>query len=77
MIVTNSDDIYGIVKHDVLPIKLKAEWNRPIYAPIKKGEVLGTIYFTQGDRIIAETSLVAQENNKVITKGKHYYGRKN
>ena len=57
---------------------MSVEWNRPILLPIKNGEVLGTLYFIQNNRVIAETSLVSEESvNKVYTKGKQQNGSKN
>ena len=61
LIATNGETVFGVCK-DAQNAQLTLEFNRPIFAPIKRGEVLGHIYFYQNDILIAETTLIATES---------------
>ena len=60
ILLCNPEPVYAILPKDAAPPTMQLEIIRPITAPVKKGEVLGTVYFTLDGRVVASTSLVAQ-----------------
>ena len=61
LIAANAERVFGVCR-DTQNVKPTLEFNRPIFAPIKRGEVLGRIYFYQNDILIAESALIATES---------------
>lgn len=75
--LTNNEDIFAVLPKEETHIETIPEWNRPIFAPVKAGEVVGTVYFKVDGAVVAESSLVATESiNKAVTKGRVNNGRK-
>ena len=59
--LVNKEAVYAVLPKDADVPQMNIELNRPIAAPIKKGEVLGTAYFTLDGKMIASVSLISQE----------------
>ena len=58
--LTNNEEMRAVLRRDAPCLTLRYEYNRPLTAPIRKGEVLGTVYLMEGDKVRASSSLVAQ-----------------
>lgn len=75
--LTNNEDVFAVLRKEQTLVEAIPEWNRPIFAPVKAGEVVGTVCFRVDGEAVAESSLVATESiNKAVTKGKVNNGRK-
>ena len=60
ILLTNQDAMKGTIKtHGEAPT-FKIEYNRPITAPVKQGEVMGKVYVLQSSHVVAESPLVAK-----------------
>ena len=66
--LTNTEPLRAILRNDNNDITRHIELQKFSYAPIKEGKVVGRIYYTQDDEIIASSPLAAA--HKVDTKVK-------
>ena len=66
--VAVSDDVKAIIDHDKKDmLYTRVSMPEKLMAPIKKGSILGTVSVYQGERIIAEASLVSLSSAEVKT----------
>lgn len=68
--VAVSEDLKTILKHnqkDMLYTRVSLP--EKVTAPIKKGSVMGTVSVFQGEKIIAETSLIAMDSSEKMQLG--------
>ncbi|MFA5561788.1 MAG: D-alanyl-D-alanine carboxypeptidase family protein [Eubacteriales bacterium] len=73
VVCTNNEDVYAILPSDKGQVDMTVHINRFVPAPIKKGEVLGTVYFSYQGRVIASASLVASEGVEEIRYKKPFF----
>ena len=71
---SNSDEISLITERLQGDITRKTELNRMISAPVKKGDVLGYVFFKSGDTVLASSPLLAEEDVKEIKIKKGPFG---
>ena len=71
---SNPSEISLIAKKSNDEITQTTELNRMITAPIKKGDILGYVYFKSGDSILASSPLTAEEDIEEIKIKKGLFG---
>ena len=57
---TNADDVYAVLNKNSASPEVHVEYTRPLTAPIRKGDVIGTLYFTIDGRVIGSSSLLSK-----------------
>ncbi|NMA64884.1 MAG: D-alanyl-D-alanine carboxypeptidase [Clostridiaceae bacterium] len=58
-----SSDVLAVLRHDQKDsLFTRVSIPQTVTAPVKKGSIMGTVSVYQGDRIIAETSLIAMDS---------------
>lgn len=71
--LVNQEPLGAILRQGCYNIKQHIEIQNFSYAPIKEGEILGTIYYTQGDKIIASSPLVTLHKVDANIKEKSFW----
>jgi len=61
--VSAAEDLAAVLKHNQKDtLSTRVSLPKTVTAPIRKGSIMGTVSVFQGDRIIAETSLIAMDS---------------
>ena len=71
---SNTSEISIVAKKTVGEVKQVTELDRMITAPIKKGNILGQVFFKSNDLILASSPLVAEEDIEEIKIKKGLFG---
>lgn len=71
--VANKEFISAIIREGSCSIKQHIEIQSFSYAPIKEGEIIGQIYYTQGDKVIASSPLVTIHKVDANVKEKSFW----
>ena len=70
--LVNSEPLRAILRNGNDGIIRHIELQKFSYAPIKEGDIIGRIYYTQGDTILASSPLVAAHRVDAKTKDKSF-----
>ena len=70
----NPNELSLVAKKSQGEITQVTEFNRMITAPIKKGDVLGYVFFESGDQVLASSPLLAEEDIEEIKIKKGLFG---
>ena len=68
------NEISLILKKTQGEIKRVTELNRTVSAPIKKGDVLGQVFFKSGETVLASSPLIAESDVEEIKIKKGPFG---
>ena len=61
--VSAAEDLAAVLKHNQKDtLSTRVSLPKTVTAPVRKGSIMGTVSVFQGDRIIAETSLIAMDS---------------
>lgn len=71
---SNPNEISLILKKTQGEIKRVTELNRTVSAPIKKGDVLGQVFFKSGETVLASSPLIAESDVEEIKIKKGPFG---
>lgn len=71
--LVNQEPLCAILRSGKDNITQHIELQKFSYAPIKEGEVIGRIYYTDGDKIIASSPLVASHKVEINIKEKSFW----